>query len=109
MRNRSYGLRHKLAALVLALPGVFGRCCFLFQSCRCSRAKGSSTGISPKALGSFINFIEGELQEITGKPIRLQVDRESADILLLHNAGGFISWPENIEAFAISFEAAGVD
>jgi len=70
---------------------------------------GSSTGTSPKALASFINFMEGELEEITGKPIRIPVDKEGADILLLHNAGEFISWPENVEAFAIIFEAAGID
>jgi len=29
--------------------------------------------------------------------------------LLLHNAGEFISWPENIEAFALVFNAAGID
>ena len=70
---------------------------------------GSSTGTSPKALSSFIDFIEGDLEELTGKPIKLPVDKEEADILLLHNAGEFISWPENIEAFAIIFEAAGID
>ena len=70
---------------------------------------GSSTGTSPKALSSFIDFIEGDLEELTGKAIKLPVDKEGADILLLHNAGEFISWPENIEAFAIIFEAAGID
>jgi Fe-S oxidoreductase len=70
---------------------------------------GSSTGTSPKALGSFIDFIEGDLEELTGKHIKLPVDKEGADILLLHNAGEFISWPENIEAFAIIFAAAGID
>jgi len=70
---------------------------------------GSSTGTSPKALASFIGFIEGELEERTGKSIKLPVDKEGADILLLHNAGEFISWPENIEAFALIFNAAGID
>jgi len=35
-------------------------------------------------------------------------DKSNADILLLHNAGEFLSWPENIEAFAIIFENAGL-
>jgi Fe-S oxidoreductase len=70
---------------------------------------GSSTGTTPKALGSFIDFIEGDLEDITGRPFKLPVDKKGADILLLHNAGEFISWPENIEAFAIIFEAAGLD
>jgi len=37
------------------------------------------------------------------------VDKKGADILLIHNAGEFIAWPENLEAFAIILDAAGVD
>jgi len=70
---------------------------------------GSSTGTTPKALNSFVSFIEGEIEDVTGKAIKLPVDKEGADILLIHNAGEFISWPENIVAFAIIFEAAGID
>ena len=70
---------------------------------------GSSTGTTPKALHSFISFIEGEIEERTGKSIKLPVDKEGADILLMHNTGEFISWPENVAAFAIIFEAAGLD
>ena len=36
------------------------------------------------------------------------MDEKGADILLLHNAGEFIAWPENVEAFAIILHAAGV-
>jgi Fe-S oxidoreductase len=70
---------------------------------------GSSTGTTPKALQSFISFIEGEIEEKTGKPIKLPIDKMGADVLLMHNTGEFISWPENVAAFAIIFEAAGVD
>jgi Fe-S oxidoreductase len=70
---------------------------------------GSTTGITPKALGNIINFIEEEIEEKTGKKIKIPVDKEGADILLLHNAGEFLSWPENIEAFAILFDAASID
>jgi Fe-S oxidoreductase len=70
---------------------------------------GSSTGTTPKALASFIAFIEGEIEDKTGKEIKLPVDKEGADILLMHNTGEFISWPENIAAFAIIFDAAGID
>jgi Fe-S oxidoreductase len=69
---------------------------------------GSSTGITPKALANIINFMEEEIEEKTGKHIQIPVDREGADILLLHNAGEFLSWPENTEAFAILFDAAGI-
>jgi len=69
---------------------------------------GSSTGMAPKALWNIIDFIETEIEEKTGRKIRIPIDRKGADILLLHNAGEFISWPENVAAFAIIFEEAGL-
>jgi len=69
---------------------------------------GASTGISPQALEGMIEFMEEEIEEKTGRKIRIPVDRRGADILLIHNTGEFMSWPENPEAFAILFEAAGL-
>jgi Fe-S oxidoreductase len=70
---------------------------------------GSSTGITPKALSNIISFMEDEIEEIAGKRIKIPVDKKGAEILLLHNAGEFIAWPENTEAFAVIFDAAGID
>ena len=70
---------------------------------------GSSTGLSPKALSNIISFMEDDIEEKTGKRIKIPVDKKGAEILLMHNAGEFISWPENPEAFAIIFDAAGID
>jgi len=70
---------------------------------------GASTGISPQALEGMIEFMEEEIEEKTGKKIRIPVDKRGADILLIHNSGEFMSWPENPEAFAIIFEAAGLN
>ena len=70
---------------------------------------GASTGINPKALRSIIDFMEDEIEEKTGKKIKMPMDKEGADILLIHNSGEFLSWPENVEAFAIIFEAAGLN
>jgi Fe-S oxidoreductase len=36
------------------------------------------------------------------------VDQQGADVLLLHNAGEFLAWPENPEAFAVILNAAGI-
>ena len=69
---------------------------------------GASTGITPKALKNMIQFMEDEIEEKTGKKIKIPVDKEGADILLIHNSGEFLSWLENPEAFAIIFEAAGI-
>ena len=70
---------------------------------------GSTTGMTPQAFENLVDFIEEEIEEKTGKKISIPVDREGADILLLHNAGEYISWPENIEAFAILFDAAKIN
>jgi len=70
---------------------------------------GSSTGMTPAALMNIIEFIEEEIEEKTGRKIKIPVDKKGADMLLIHNAGEFLAWPENLEAFAILLEAAGVD
>jgi len=69
---------------------------------------GSTTGITPPALEDILLFVEEEIKEKTGKEIKIPVNRKGADVLLLHNAGEFISWPENIEAFAVLFDAANM-
>lgn len=70
---------------------------------------GSSTGMNPKAFEDVILFLEEDIEERMGKKIKIPVDKEGADMLLLHNAGEFLSWPENIEAFAILLDAANID
>lgn len=70
---------------------------------------GSSTGTNPTALLDIIEFIEEDLKDKTGMEIKMPLDKEGADILLIHNFGEFLSWPENIMAFAIIFEKAGIN
>ena len=70
---------------------------------------GSSTGMTPEAFRNIIAFIEDELEEKTGRKIQIPVDKEGTDILLIHNAGEYLSWPENPGAFAVLFEAAGLN
>jgi len=71
--------------------------------------KGSSTGLTADGLKDIIEFIEDDIEERTGKKIKIPVDEKGADILLFHNAGEYLSWPDNIAAFAIIFEEAGLD
>ncbi|WP_202318565.1 (Fe-S)-binding protein [Archaeoglobus neptunius] len=71
--------------------------------------KGSSTGLTPEGFSDIIEFIEEDIEERTGKKIKIPVDEKGADILLIHNAGEYLSWPENVAAFAIIFEEAGLD
>lgn len=70
---------------------------------------GSSTGITPKALANIVAFMEDDIEEKLGRRLKIPVDKEGADVLLVHNAGEFLAWPENPEAFAILFDAAGIN
>jgi Fe-S oxidoreductase len=70
---------------------------------------GASTGVSPEAFKNMVEFMEDEIEDMMGKRITIPVDREGADILLIHNTGEFMSWIENPAAFAIVFEEAGLN
>ena len=70
---------------------------------------GSSTGMTPPAFLDNLEFIEDLIEEKTGRRIKIPVDKKNADILLIHNAGEYMAWPENPAAFAILFEAAGIN
>jgi Fe-S oxidoreductase len=70
---------------------------------------GSSTGMTPAGFKNTIEFIEEIIEEKTGRKIKVPVDKKDADILLIHNAGEFLSWPENPAAFSILFEEAGIN
>jgi len=69
---------------------------------------GSSTGMNPKAVKDNVNFLDDEAREQTGLSVRTPWDKEGADVLLIHNAGEILSWPENPIAFAVILEAAGI-
>ena len=70
--------------------------------------KGSSTGMTPAAFKDNIEFMENEVKERTGLEFKWPIDKAGADILLYHNAGEFLAWPENPEAFAVILDAAGI-
>ncbi len=70
---------------------------------------GSTTGMNPAGLKDVIEFQEDIIFEKTGRKIKIPLDQKGADILLIHNAGEFMSWPENQAAFAILFDAAGIN
>ncbi len=70
---------------------------------------GSSTGMTKAAIADIIEYIEDDIEEKIGRRITIPLDKKGADILLLHNAGEFMSWPENPASFAILFDAAGIN
>ncbi len=69
---------------------------------------GSTTGMNPMAARDSIEFVQEEMEEITGYKVEIPWDKKGAEVLLLHNAGEVLAWPENVGAFAILFQAAGV-
>lgn len=69
---------------------------------------GSSTGMKPPGAKDSVEFIQEEMEEITGWKVDIPWDVEGAEILLVHNAGEMLAWPDNVGAFAVIFQAAGV-
>lgn len=70
--------------------------------------KGSSTGMTKDVVQETVEFIDEDYVESTGYEFKTPWDVEGADILLIHNAGEMLAWPDNIAAFSIIFEAAGL-
>ena len=69
---------------------------------------GSSTGMGPEVVKDNISFIDEDLSEKTGVTIETPWDVEGADVLLIHNAGEIMAWPENVASFALILNAAGI-
>jgi Fe-S oxidoreductase len=100
-------ITHELRKLFSEEMGIAAK--ELHQSGSVQQLKvGASTGISPKAFEDIIKFMEDEIEDKTGRRIKVPVDKEGADILLVHNSGEYLSWIDNPAAFAIIFEAAGL-
>ncbi|MFH0825355.1 MAG: (Fe-S)-binding protein [Pseudomonadota bacterium] len=70
---------------------------------------GSSTGMIKAAVEDIIGYLEEDIEAKTGKSITIPINKKDADILLVHNAGEFMAWPENPMAFAVLFDAAGIN
>jgi Fe-S oxidoreductase len=69
---------------------------------------GSSTGMSPAVVKDNLQFIDEEISEKTGIPVETPWDVEGADVLLIHNAGEVLAWPESVGAFSLILNAAGL-
>ncbi|MCX6638646.1 MAG: (Fe-S)-binding protein, partial [Acidobacteria bacterium] len=69
---------------------------------------GSSTGMNSEVVKDNIEFIDEDIGEKTGIQVKTPWDVEGADVLLIHNAGEIMAWPENPGAFALILNAAGI-
>jgi Fe-S oxidoreductase len=66
---------------------------------------GSSTGMNSLVVKDNIEFIDEDMTDRTGMEIKTPWDKVGADILLLHNAGEILAWPENPGAFAVNIRS----
>jgi Fe-S oxidoreductase len=71
-------------------------------------ASGSTTGMTAAAVKDNVQFIDEEMSEKTGLTVETPWDVEGADVLLIHNAGEVLAWPENPGAFGVILDAAGI-
>ncbi|MCX6617526.1 MAG: (Fe-S)-binding protein, partial [Acidobacteria bacterium] len=69
---------------------------------------GSSTGMNSEVVKDNVQFIDEDTSERTGVKVETPWDVEGADVLLIHNAGEIMAWPENPGAFALVLNAAGI-
>ncbi|MBL6974380.1 MAG: (Fe-S)-binding protein [Deltaproteobacteria bacterium] len=69
---------------------------------------GSSTGMNAEVVKDNIEFIDEDTEDMTGIKVETPWDKEGADVLLIHNAGEIMAWPENPGAFALILQEAGV-
>ena len=70
---------------------------------------GSSTGMNAEVVKDNIAFIDEDTSEKTGIEVHTPWDVEGADVLLIHNAGEIMAWPENPGAFALILTMAGIN
>jgi len=69
---------------------------------------GSSTSMNNLVAKDNVEFIDEDFSNETGYKFKTPWDVKGADVLLIHNAGEILAWPENIAAFSIIFKAAGI-
>jgi Fe-S oxidoreductase len=69
---------------------------------------GSSTGMNPLVVKDNFEFIDEDMTERTGIKVESRWDVEGADVLLIHNSGEILAWPDNPGAFALILDAAGI-
>ena len=70
---------------------------------------GSSTGMTAEIVKDNVAFVDEDISERTGIEVHTPWDVEGADVLLIHNAGEIMAWPENPGAFALILTMAGIN
>ena len=71
---------------------------------------GNNLGIMQPALENTLEFLEEDIEEETGVPVRFPLDEEGAEVLLIAPSADFFSTPhiEGLTGYAKIFHEAGV-
>lgn len=91
---------------ILAELGMVPR--FISGIARNMYQTGNNMGIRPLALQDMAEFLEQELLEETGLPIRIPVNQEGAEILYNPSSSDFFTNTDSIMGVAKVFHAAGI-
>ena len=70
---------------------------------------GSSTGMNELVVKDNVDFIDEDTTDLTGIEVKTPFDKQGADVMMLHNAGEIMAWPENVGSFSLILQQAGVD
>ncbi|QGP90732.1 putative iron-sulfur-binding oxidoreductase FadF [Neomoorella glycerini] len=70
---------------------------------------GNATGTPANAFLDMIEFLEEEIEDTKGYKVKIPVDKEGAEYLLMHNAGDYLAFAETVMGAAEVMAAAGVD
>jgi len=72
-------------------------------------AVGTATGMTKEAFLGILRFMEDDIRERKGKTIRFPVDRKGADMLVMHNAGDYLSFMGDVMGMTEVLDAVGAD
>jgi len=61
-----------------------------------------------EALFNMVEFARKDFVARTGLPVEIPWDKEGAEILIIHNAGEFLSWPDNPMSIAALLDMSGL-
>jgi len=81
--------------------------CRIAATQEASDRHGNNEGASEAAIRDILDFLEGELREEHGVPIRLPLD-EPAEVLFATASSEILGRPENLMGCAAFFHAAGI-
>jgi Fe-S oxidoreductase len=81
--------------------------CRIVATQAASDARGNNEGASEAAIRDMVRFLEGELREEHGAPIRIPLD-EKADVFFATASSEIMARPENLMGCATFFHMAGI-